>query len=65
MQSANQGNKTNPSGQPVLLKTEKILNFSGYVKVEKNGIEIKNKLLNSTMVSQIVIVKKIYKDPEK
>lgn len=65
MQSANQGNKTNPSGQPVLLKTEKILNFSGYVKVEKNGIEIKNKLLNSTMVSQIVILKKIYKDPEK
>ena len=59
----NQSEKNNAltSKQPKLkmINTKRLLQFNCYVKIEINGIEIKNKLFSSTSLSTISLIEKL------
>lgn len=44
-----------------LISSKKIIEFSAYVKIEKNGLEIKNKLLTQNTISYVIITENKYK----
>ena len=52
---------TSSTKQPKLkmINTKRLLQFNCYVKIEVNGIEIKNKLYSSTALSTIVLVERL------
>ena len=60
-QSEKNNNAVTSTKQPKLkmINTKRLLQFNCYVKIEINGIEIKNKLYSSTALSTIALVEKL------